>query len=116
MPAFEPPVVPEAIVPADFAIDDKLADKGRGVYVEHCLCATARGQCRRATPDLRASPILLDPSALKAIVLGGARVPLGMPQFKELSDVDLEALRHFVRRQAALTLDASKPTKVSKKQ
>jgi quinohemoprotein ethanol dehydrogenase len=117
MPAFEPPVVPEAIIPADFAIDDKLADKGRGVYVEHCLmCHGAGAVSGGATPDLRASPILLDPSAMKAIVLGGARVPLGMPQFKELSDVDLEALRHFVRRQAALTVDASKPTKVSKKQ
>ena len=80
------------------------------------MCHGAGAVSGGATPDLRASPILLDPSALKAIVLGGAPVPLGMPQFKELSDVDLEALRHFVRRQAALTVDASKPTKVSKKQ
>ena len=41
---------------------------------------------------------------------------MGMPQFKELSDDELEALRHFVRRQAAQTVDALKPAKVSKKE
>jgi quinohemoprotein ethanol dehydrogenase len=117
MPAFEPPAFPEPIVPADFAVDDKLADKGRGVYVEHCLmCHGAGGVSGGASPDLRASPVLLDPGATKAIVNGGARIPLGMPQFKELSDDDLEALRHFVRKQAAATADALKPAKVSKKE
>ena len=53
---------------------------------------------------------------MKAVVNGGARVPLGMPQFKELSDDDLEALRHFVRHRAAATVDALKPAKVSKKE
>jgi hypothetical protein len=47
-------------------------------------------------------------------VLGRARVPLGMPQFKELSDDDLEALRYFIRKQA--TADALKPEKISKKE
>jgi quinohemoprotein ethanol dehydrogenase len=117
MPAFEPPAFPVPIVPTDFAIDDELADKGRGVYVEHCLmCHGAGGVSGGATPDLRASPVLLDPDAMKAIVLGGGRVPLGMPQFKELSDGDLEAIRHFIRKQAAATADALKPEKVSKKQ
>jgi quinohemoprotein ethanol dehydrogenase len=117
MPTFEPPVFPEPIVPADFVVDDKLADKGREVYVAHCLlCHGSGAVAGGATPDLRASPVLLDPSAMKAIVNGGARVPLGMPQFKELSDADLEAVRHFVRRQAALTVDALKPTNVSKTQ
>jgi quinohemoprotein ethanol dehydrogenase len=65
MPAFEPPAFPEPIVPADFAVDDNLADKGRGVYVEHCLmCHGAGGVSGGATPDLRASPVLLDPGAM----------------------------------------------------
>jgi quinohemoprotein ethanol dehydrogenase len=115
MPAFEPPAFPEPIVPADFAVDDKLADKGRRKYVEHCLmCHGAGAVSGGATPDLRASPVLLDSGEMKAIVLRGARVSLGMPQFKELSDDDLEALRHFVRKQAAATADALKPAKVSK--
>jgi quinohemoprotein ethanol dehydrogenase len=117
MPSFEPPVFPAPIVPADFVIDDKLVEKGRALYVAHCLLCHGSGAVSGgATPDLRASPILLDPSAMKAVVHGGARVPLGMPQFKELSDDDLEALRHFVRRQAAATVDALKPAKISKKE
>jgi hypothetical protein len=59
---------------------------------------------------------MLDPGTMKAIVNGGERVALGMPQFKELSDDDLEALRHFVRHQAASTVDALKSAKASKKE
>ena len=117
MPEFEPPAFPEPIVPADFKIDDALADKGRGLYVGQCLmCHGAGAVSGGAAPDLRASPILLDPSAMKGVVHGGGRVSMGMPQFKELSDDELEALRHFVRRQAAQTVDALKPAKVSKKE
>ena len=43
MPSFEPPVFPEPIVPADFAIDDKLAGKGRELYVAHCLLCHGSG-------------------------------------------------------------------------
>src|SRR5262249_34442226 len=74
VPALEPPVFPEPLVPADFTVDDKLAEKGRGVYIAHCLlCHGSGAVAGGATPDLRASPILLDPSAMKAVVRGGAR-------------------------------------------
>jgi quinohemoprotein ethanol dehydrogenase len=116
MPKLEPPVFPQPVVPADFKVNDTLADKGRGIYVSHCLMCHGSGAVSGgATPDLRASPIVLDPKMMKAVVNGGARVPLGMPQFKELSDEDLEAIRHFVRRQAAATVDSLKPEKVTKK-
>jgi hypothetical protein len=45
---------------------------------------------------------------LKAVVNDGAKVSLGMPQFKEIGDADLEAIRHFIRHQAATTADALK--------
>ena len=61
MPEFEPPAFPEPIVPADFKIDDALADKGRGLYVGQCLmCHGAGAVSGGAAPDLRASPILLE--------------------------------------------------------
>jgi quinohemoprotein ethanol dehydrogenase len=115
MPKLEPRVFPEPIVPADFKVDDGLADKGRAVYVSHCLMCHGSGAVSGgAAPDLRASPIVLEPSAMKAVVNGGGRVPLGMPQFKDLSDGDLEAVRHFVRRQAAATANALKSPEAAK--
>jgi mono/diheme cytochrome c family protein len=38
---------------------------------------------------------------MKSVVAGGAKVAMGMPRFAELEDADLEALRHYLRRQAA---------------
>ena len=109
MPKFEPRAFPEPLVPADFKVDEKLADKGRAVYVSHCLMCHGSGAVSGgAAPDLRASPVLLDPAMMKSIVNGGGRRPLGMPQFNEVSDGDLEAIRHFVRRQAAATANTLK--------
>ncbi|MND09825.1 hypothetical protein D3C83_334490 [compost metagenome] len=48
---------------------------------------------------------------MKTVVNEGAKRPLGMPQFKELTDGDLEAIRHFVRHQAAVTVDSLKEAK-----
>ncbi len=114
MPTFEPPQFPKPLVPADFKVDDALADKGQQLYVSHCLMCHGSGAVSGgAAPDLRGSEILLEPAAMKSIVNGGARMPLGMPQFKELSDGDLEAIRHFVRRQAAKTVNALNPEHAS---
>jgi quinohemoprotein ethanol dehydrogenase len=109
LPALEPKVFPEPIVPADFQIDATLVEKGRSLYVGHCLmCHGSGGVSGGAAPDLRASPIMLQASVLKAVVNDGAKVSLGMPQFKEIGDADLEAIRHFIRHQAATTADALK--------
>ena len=51
-------------------------------------------------PDLRASQALLYDEAFKEIVVTGSRVQQGMPRFHELSDADLKAMQHYIRRQA----------------
>jgi quinohemoprotein ethanol dehydrogenase len=58
-------------------------------------------------PDLRASPIPLSLEAFKAVVVGGAKVPNGMPKFADLRDEDLKAIQNFLRQQAEVTTKAA---------
>ena len=51
-------------------------------------------------PDLRYSPVPLDADAFAAIVRNGALVSAGMPNFRGLTDEQLEAIRQYVRAQA----------------
>ena len=51
-------------------------------------------------PDLRASSNPLSSGAFTAIVRDGGLVTRGMPSFEELSDDELEALRHYIRQRA----------------
>ena len=112
MPKVGPPLIPKPIVPADFKVDPKLADRGKALYVGHCvLCHGSGGVSGGGAPDLRASAIMLDATMMKGVVSEGAKIPNGMPRFRELSDADLEAIRHFIRRQAETTVDALKAAK-----
>jgi quinohemoprotein ethanol dehydrogenase len=63
-------------------------------------------------PDLRASPVPLSQEAFAHVVRDGALVTRGMPQFAELSDEQLESLRHFLRQKARedLAREAGQPT------
>ncbi|MEP7243336.1 MAG: hypothetical protein ABI885_06575 [Gammaproteobacteria bacterium] len=55
-------------------------------------------------PDLRASPVPLSADAFREIVKNGALLSKGMPKFDELSDDELESLRHFIRQRARDTM------------
>ena len=58
--------------------------------------ATAGG----TAPDLRASTIPLSADAFTAVVRNGSLESRGMPRFSELTDQELEALRHYIRYRA----------------
>jgi quinohemoprotein ethanol dehydrogenase len=107
MPYAEPRMWPAPIIPADFDIDDARADRGRELYVSHCvICHGSGAVSGGGAPDLRASQIVLQPAAMKSVVIEGAKIPMGMPRFRELGEADLDALRHYVRRQARDTAKA----------
>ena len=55
-------------------------------------------------PDLRASVIPTQLEIFREIVKGGARVDKGMPAFPEITDEQLESLRHYIRKRAKETL------------
>jgi quinohemoprotein ethanol dehydrogenase len=53
-------------------------------------------------PDLRASEVIGASTAFAAIVRDGSLKPSGMPRFAHLTDVQLLALRNYIRQQAEL--------------
>ena len=55
-------------------------------------------------PDLRGSPILASAEAFAEVVRNGSRQVNGMPVFEHLSDEQLLAIRHYVRREAERAL------------
>src|SRR3546814_16707760 len=65
-------------------------------------CHGAGAVAGMKAPDLRESPILLKGSekAFESVVRGGALLANGMPKFPDLTDAELENIRHFVRRHA----------------
>lgn len=102
------PTYVRVLTPPDFDLDETLADHGEHVYKRSCAwCHGAGAVSGGYTPDLRASEAFLDLQQLKTIVQEGALQGNGMPIFKDLSDEELEALRHFVRKKAS---EAEPPT------
>ncbi len=101
LPEVGAPTFVRALNPPDFQLDDKLANHGERLYKSSCAwCHGAGAVSGGYTPDLRASEVFLHTDQLKTIVQDGALERNGMPNFKHLSDQDLEALRHFVRKKA----------------
>lgn len=52
-------------------------------------------------PDLRASAVPVNAQSFATVVRGGLETR-GMPKYAELTDHDLEVLRHFIRQRARL--------------
>ena len=108
-PAQRPPFVPEPVLEAFFEIDPELAALGAQLFGVHS-CANCHGLDAKAggmSPDLRASAIPLSEmeSLFAAIVRDGDRVGRGMPGFPDLTDAELEALRHYIRDMAHASLE-----------
>ena len=100
-------------VPVDdpeFKVDAEMAAKGNVVYATktctwcHGLGAVASG----GAPDLRASQMALSPPAFAQVVRGGILQTNGMPAYPEITDSELEALRHYLRARARESLAGDK--------
>lgn len=102
------PAVPLAA--PEFQVD---ATKARAGEREYGLCTLCHGTgviAGGVAPDLRASPVPLSAQAFAHIVRDGALEPRGMPRFAELSDEQLDSLRHFFRQKARDDLAATAET------
>jgi quinohemoprotein ethanol dehydrogenase len=96
------PVLPLAA--PDFQVDPALAEVGASRYSGRCsVCHSTPGQSAGMAPDLSASAVVLDGQAFQQVVREGARTPLGMPRYSELTDEQLLALRHYIRSVAETT-------------
>jgi len=105
MPTPRPPFAKVTAVddPA-FKPDPALAERGMEIFNDlSCLaCHGSAAVSGGAGPDLRASAIPLDPDAFRDVVRGGLLKKAGMPQWADMSDADLEALRQYIRTKAAM--------------
>jgi quinohemoprotein ethanol dehydrogenase len=109
MPPQPPPLVPKPI-DADFEVDSELAEAGNQLFNRRKIegicwyCHGDGAMSGSGAPDLRASAVVLDAEAFDRIVRGGALTENGMPMFADLTDTELESLRHYVRREADAAL------------
>ena len=101
----QPPPAPAAPLSAEFAVDDKLAAIGAQLYG---LCAACHGPGAIGggmAPDLRGSAVVLESATFARIVRSGTRANRGMPAYEQLTDQQLVALQHFLRREAERALN-----------
>lgn len=109
LPPTSAPALAKPLAAPEFKIDPARAEAGSREYVRCLLCHGTGVVAGGNAPDLRASPVLLSAAGFAAIVRDGALVGRGMPRFAELSDAQLESLRHFVRAKARESLDMQSP-------
>ncbi len=100
VPPQPPPYFPEPLVDTTFKIDEELALKGYNLYWQCFACHGANVVAKGMAPDLRASPVSLNQAAFAMFVRDGIKADMGMPAFKDLTDEDLNALMHFIRKKA----------------
>jgi quinohemoprotein ethanol dehydrogenase len=113
LPPASAPAFAKPLEAPEFKIDLGLVEAGSREFVRCLLCHGTAAIAGGNAPDLRASPVLLSAAGFAAIVRDGALVSRGMPRFSELSDAQLDSLRHFVRAKARESLgeQASKATR-----
>ncbi|MGO9425792.1 MAG: PQQ-dependent dehydrogenase, methanol/ethanol family [Steroidobacteraceae bacterium] len=97
------PTFAQPLAAPEFKIDPAKAETGSREYVRCVLCHGTGVVAGGNAPDLRTSPVLLSSAGFAAIVRDGSLVSRGMPQFAELSDAQLDSLRHYVRAKARAT-------------
>jgi quinohemoprotein ethanol dehydrogenase len=103
-----PPRKPaEPLAAPEFTVDAAKVKVGEIAYPRCVLCHGMGVVAGGIAPDLRASPVALSAEAFNHIVKDGSLVPRGMPKFAELTDEQLDGLRHFLRQKARDSLAAA---------
>lgn len=101
LPKLPPPYFPVPINAPDFIVDEKLASLGGGEYGGNCGgCHGGGAIAMGMAPDLRASPLPLNLDLFRSVVKEGSKVNRAMPAFPDLTDDQLNALMHFIRKKA----------------
>lgn len=92
-----------------FTIDPDKAKIGAGIYNSSCVICHGSGMMAGgAAPDLRKSGVPLDAETFRSVVHDGALMARGMGAFGQLTDADLEGLRHYIRQRARETAPKGK--------
>jgi quinohemoprotein ethanol dehydrogenase len=109
LPPAPPPFKLTPVADPDYRPDPALAKRGETVFASNCIaCHGFNAEGGGAAPDLRVSAVPQDAAAFRSVVHDGALKETGMPQFAELPDADLAALRQYFRsRNAGLRAGAA---------
>ncbi|WP_313801863.1 PQQ-dependent dehydrogenase, methanol/ethanol family [Sphingobium sp.] len=108
LPTVDPVDEPIQDDPA-FVVDADKAKIGAGIYNSSCvICHGAGMMAGGAAPDLRKSGVPLDAETFKSVVHDGALMARGMGSFGQLTDAELEGLRHYIRQRARETAPKGK--------
>jgi quinohemoprotein ethanol dehydrogenase len=100
LPTTPPRVQAVPLDAPEFHVDPVRAKLGENEYVHCTLCHGMAAVAGGIAPDLRASPVPLSREEFTHVVRDGALQARGMPRFEEMSDEQLEALRHYLRQKA----------------
>jgi quinohemoprotein ethanol dehydrogenase len=100
----EPPPTFATPLKADFTVDEQLARAGAAVFGRCGSCHGPGVVAGGMAPDLRGSSAVISADSFTRIVRGGARATRGMPAYPDITDRELTALQHYIRRQADLAL------------
>ncbi len=98
LPAQRSPTVVTPIEVPDFQVDVALLQVGGFEFETTCgLCHGPRAVAAGMAPDLRASAVVLSADAFERVVRQGERADRGMPPYPDLTDAQLESIRHYIR-------------------
>jgi quinohemoprotein ethanol dehydrogenase len=107
-----PPIhsAPTPLDDPDFALDPQKVKLGQQIFTGKCVICHGIGAVAGGyAPDLRASAFPFTAEGFATVVRQGALEQRGMPKFSELSDSELEAMRHYIRKRARDALVEQKP-------
>lgn len=80
------------------SVDLGMARRGGRLYASNCShCHGPDVVSGGAAPDLRASPVPEHREAFRRVVQEGLLIREGMPQFRELTNADLDQIRMFIQ-------------------
>jgi len=103
MAELPPPYFPEPLVDNDFTINEEMAAMGATVYSSCGACHGGGALAGGMAPDLRASALMLNSGSFTSVVRAGELSGRGMPAFPDITDEELEALQHYIRKRALET-------------
>ena len=109
LPPTPGPVFAKPLDGPEVNVDDALVKDGIQQWSRCQLCHGPGAVAGGTAPDLRASPVVLNPGSFATVMKGGLETR-GMPKFAELSDHELDALRNYIRYRARL---ATRPNGVA---
>jgi len=81
-------------------LDPTAVASGEQLFAGCALCHGVGAVSAGPAPDLRASPIALDPSGLWAVVHDGTLLQQGMPRFETLTRAQVNDIFQYIREQS----------------